>query len=255
MKRYVVLLTLLSSSVSLAHSQLKAEFAKLCYNEAAAQASIALSIGADHESDLDAEKMKQRKAKIDEETSRLLIVETACAEHTSSADEKDACIRENYEPAAFALLNEFQLDDLKAHPTCTPTVEARDPSADTIVCSFTEPFFTITIEPNGKMVRTEPDWEGDLSPKDTVITTNARVELKRIEVLSPVAHTPIYSVRDGKNELMVLDLNYQGGDGMSNTIYPYDAMIRVGASNESTMYGGCSSKRLKAFEVIEASHE
>src|SRR5687768_15800995 len=100
-------------------------------------------------------------------------------------------------------------------------------SANTITCLFTEPFFstsyntetqTLTIEALGK------------SPEV-------------IHSVSLQNKSPEKSVLiDSKNQMLQeLDLNFSGSDGMSDTVYPYDAKFIDPSNSSKKHFGGCTS--------------
>lgn len=112
--------------------------------------------------------------------------------------------------------------------------------ADIINCIFTEPFFNIVIDTDARvMTRIAPDWDNpDGEIKSTVVSSEVEVfEISSIEI-SHVVKVPRYQVvADGKNK-MILELSYQGSDGMSDFVYPY-------STNYDSIYGGCESDKVK----------
>lgn len=112
--------------------------------------------------------------------------------------------------------------------------------AEVISCVFTEPFFEVQIDTKkSTVVRTEPNWDNyDSGPLTTVLSTRAKVVLKRLKKTSNTVHVPVYAVYDGGKEIMTLELSYKGSDHMSDFIYPYETTV---ANNP----GGCFSDSLE----------
>lgn len=116
--------------------------------------------------------------------------------------------------------------------------------ADVLKCSFTEPFYSLEFDTAvGALQKTEPDMS-NTSTGDLITTVLAKgVTVKE---LTPSQRTPLatfarYALVDttGK-ELLTLELNYEGSDGMSEWIFPYDAEM-------DGHRGGCESDVLKGI--------
>lgn len=69
---------------------------------------------------------------------------------------------------------------------------------------------------------------------ETVLATDASV----IQTVMDGVET-IYVVPKDQPALMKLSLTWQGSDGMSDTIYPYDGEILI--EKDSNLFGGCRS--------------
>ena len=108
----------------------------------------------------------------------------------------------------------------------------------TIECSFTEPFFSIEVDlVKGNVFKTEPDWNSeDGGSLRTLVATEVKLVSTSTDPLLPSFNLV------GKDGSLVLDmtLNFQGSDGMSDHMYPLDAMY-------GHMWGGCETDQLKAI--------
>lgn len=113
-----------------------------------------------------------------------------------------------------------------------------------LVCAFTEPFFTVTYNATTKEVTyTGMDMYDELSEEFMVLTlaTNAKfeavpqIDVNGEEYVYPTAGSQ-FKLLDDKGDLLVdLTLSYLGSDGMSDFIYPFDAV------HASGHVGGCYS--------------
>ena len=102
-------------------------------------------------------------------------------------------------------------------------------SADTITCTFTEPFVTSSY--NTETATLEyTDYQG-------LIAVVENVSFKIVGAGS------FELVKDGQ-VIQHLELNYQGSNGMSDHVYPYDVKDNREATHEG--WGGCESDSLKA---------
>lgn len=115
MKKIFLLPLFFVAQLAVASSDMNAGLAIMCYNEAAIQASISLSVGADQASEAEAARLKARQSRLLQSNEELMMSETACAANTTSADMKNNCIRENYVRGAMALVLEFNLQHLKVN--------------------------------------------------------------------------------------------------------------------------------------------
>lgn len=112
-------------------------------------------------------------------------------------------------------------------------------SAEVVHCSFTEPFFNLEIDTARKTLKkTEPDWNNDAGQTVTTILSRT-VAVKRLapKVVSPLVEIPRYQILSGGKPVMVLELSYQGSDGMSDFVFPY-------ATKYDGHFGGCYSDKL-----------
>lgn len=110
--------------------------------------------------------------------------------------------------------------------------------AEVYHCSFTEPFFSIDYN------------EADLTlakvgPEDYVEQPNGTfLEVPRIE-----ANVTSHIASDGKLEFIdsngviryTLELTGKGSDGMSDAIYPYEAVSKTAVDTQLGQIGGCYS--------------
>ncbi len=102
-------------------------------------------------------------------------------------------------------------------------------NADIIKCSFTEPFISSTYSmTQSSLVYT--DAEGTVTK-----IKNVSFQIKAAGLFELVDKTGVV--------LQILNLKYQGSDGMSDRLFPFD----VKDSSELTHkgQGGCESNRLK----------
>ena len=104
--------------------------------------------------------------------------------------------------------------------------------ADYVKCTFTEPFYSLEIDTEGKTL-TLTDY--DLGT--TVLSTNVEIKKLKSKVLSNVLEVPSYQVLADGKEVLVLVLDYQGSDGMSDYAYPY-------STKHGNNYGGCNSSQV-----------
>lgn len=112
-------------------------------------------------------------------------------------------------------------------------------SADIVRCTFTEPFFTLILDTDTRVLtKVEPDFENpDGGYKETVISRTAQARRLAPRVVSAVVQHPRFQVIADGALALVLELNYEGTDSMSDTIYPYSVKYQ-------TFEGGCDSNRL-----------
>lgn len=117
--------------------------------------------------------------------------------------------------------------------------------AEVYSCSFTEPFFSISIDSaTGMVTRTEPDWESETGEEiTTVVSTDASV----MSTMEDGIET-LYVVPKGQPAIMRLALTWQGSDGMSDMIFPYDGQLLSpdADSHANHLLGGCESTSKKA---------
>lgn len=120
-------------------------------------------------------------------------------------------------------------------PTPRPTDNIPIPTPrpnEVISCSFTEPFFSIEWnEATGQVKRvdsTTMEWD----EKGNVIKENAAIKEGFAKVRTG---ENTFEIRNAKGEVAVrLTLDFQGNDGMSDTITPYSGIV-------GAFHGGCSS--------------
>lgn len=104
-------------------------------------------------------------------------------------------------------------------------------NADIFKCSFTEPFINIQYSTTtNEMTTAQFNGEGE----DVTVQKNVSFQIKGSNLFELLSAD--------KKVLMKLNLNFKGSDGMSDTVFPYDAeLMREGDS----LWGGCSSNFLK----------
>ncbi len=116
---------------------------------------------------------------------------------------------------------------------------AQAQTTKTIECSFTEPFFALTVDLEKKTVtRVEPDWENDAGKtKSTVIARGIRVKTNMKDVFRPE-----YKILAADGSVVAeMTFDNEGSNGMSDTVFPYSMKY-------DGMLGGCSSDRVKSVE-------
>lgn len=116
--------------------------------------------------------------------------------------------------------------------------------AEVLVCSFTEPFFTITYNADTKEVTyTGVDMYDELNDDFMVLTLATQAQFVAVPQVSADGTQYVYPTQgsefkllDDNGDLIVtLHLSYQGSDGMSDFLYPFDAVHSTGH------IGGCYS--------------
>lgn len=118
--------------------------------------------------------------------------------------------------------------------------------ADIIKCDFTEPFLDVQYSTTTNEL-TVSAFMGGGKDKDVVtVTKNVSFQIKsagQFELLSK-----------DKKVIMTLELNNKGSNGMSDTIYPFDATI-MDTGEQKSLQGGCESNYLRATKEDKASIE
>lgn len=111
--------------------------------------------------------------------------------------------------------------------------------ADIIKCTFTEPFIDTEYSMT-KSTLTYNNYDG----QKTVIV-NVSFQIKGPGVFELVGDY-------GKGKvLQVLTLNYQGSDGMSDNVYPYDVKDNTPIMTANNGFGGCWSNYLPVQQIKE----
>lgn len=96
--------------------------------------------------------------------------------------------------------------------------------AESIYCSFTEPFLTVSYNSDTNKVKVD-------SPEDGSAEADAHVEFQKGGILKITA--------EGIAQYLEVNLTKEGSDGMSDFIYPFEGII------SQQMYGGCETDTLK----------
>jgi hypothetical protein len=98
--------------------------------------------------------------------------------------------------------------------------------AEIIKCFFTEPFLTTTYSSNANTL-TIASIDDPQNPTVTPVS---------LQIMQP----NLFELWNDKNEpVQRMELNYKGSDGMSDTVFPYDAMLLA-----NKLRGGCVSNHL-----------
>lgn len=96
--------------------------------------------------------------------------------------------------------------------------------AETIYCSFTEPFLTVTYNSEtNKVAVTSPDQGSG--------ETTGHVTYQKGGIIKITA--------DGITHYLEVNLTKEGSDGMSDFVYPFEGII------SSQLHGGCETDTLK----------
>lgn len=102
-------------------------------------------------------------------------------------------------------------------------------SADTITCTFTEPFVSSSYNTETATLDYK-DYQGVIAVIENVS-------------FNIIGAGTFELVKDGQ-AIQHLELNYQGSNGMSDHVYPYDVKDNHVATHQG--WGGCESDTLKA---------
>ena len=104
------------------------------------------------------------------------------------------------------------------------TLLAQGAWAESIYCSFTEPFITVIYNSDTSMVKVNSMEEGDFELKVNVeFQPGGKIVLTDAD----------------KTHSLLIDTSREGNDGMSDYIYPFEANLDGG------MWGGCETDNLK----------
>ncbi len=106
-------------------------------------------------------------------------------------------------------------------------------AAEIIKCYYTEPFVTTIYSTNNNtIIFNDPG----SAPKHQPLTASLQI-----------VKSNIFELWTLKNELIQrMELNFKGSDGMSDTVYPYDATLFNYVENYD-LRGGCTSNHLSAI--------
>ncbi|WP_413585905.1 hypothetical protein [Bdellovibrio sp. HCB274] len=96
--------------------------------------------------------------------------------------------------------------------------------AEKIYCAFTEPFINITYNSDtNKVVRSSPGSADVVGVANVIFHKEGKIAINIV----------------GINNTVLIDTTKEGSDGMSDYIYPFEAII------DGTLYGGCETDHLK----------
>jgi hypothetical protein len=119
---------------------------------------------------------------------------------------------------------------------------ATDGEAGALRCSFTEPFFTITWDSQtGQAIElsadvTDPDTG---KPVPRTLSENAR-----LRVPDPTGDPFRLVLEDDKETILELKLTGTGSDGMSDSLFPFEA-------RRGRLDGGCETAKYPAFDTYD----
>lgn len=122
--------------------------------------------------------------------------------------------------------------------------------AETLNCSFTEPFFSLNYDSKTQVLtKTEPDWTNNAGKEiTTVVARNVRVvPLSNVKTNELTSFARFALIGKNAKVHLRLTLNYQGSDGMSDITFPYNAEIPNSKTNANNGIGGCESGTLAAI--------
>lgn len=115
------------------------------------------------------------------------------------------------------------------------SVTALSAKADIITCSFTEPFIQTVYSMS----------KGTLTYKNGPAKTESVLKNISFQIKGP----GVFELIDkDKKVIQTLNLNFDGSDGMSDTVYPYDVKDNSEFLSSSPGRGGCASNYLKSKE-------
>lgn len=112
--------------------------------------------------------------------------------------------------------------------------------AGTLICHFTEPFFTITYDSRtGTVVRTS----FDVADPDTgKPIPEILAEGATLRAVPSDDYRRKLKLEKGSETILDLKLTGQGSDGMSESLYPFEAMYGV-------RDGGCSTDKYPSYDI------
>jgi uncharacterized membrane protein len=100
--------------------------------------------------------------------------------------------------------------------------------AETIQCIYTEPFITTIYSSES----------GTLKIMDDLNHSEIASRAVSLQIIKPT----VFELWNSKNEVVQrMELNFHGSDGMSDTVYPYDATL----VDKKGLKGGCTSDHLR----------
>jgi hypothetical protein len=114
--------------------------------------------------------------------------------------------------------------------------------AGVLHCSFTEPFFTITFDSRtGKVI-----WlSHDVADPDTgKPIPQVLAEGARLQLVNPDGDGLTFRVETDAQYILQLRLTGEGSDGMSESIFPFEATY-------GGYTGGCETEKYPAFDTFE----
>jgi uncharacterized membrane protein len=96
--------------------------------------------------------------------------------------------------------------------------------AEKIYCYFTEPFINLTYDSDtNKVIHSTPGSEDKVGIAEVIFNKDGKIQISVV----------------GVNNSMMIDTTKSGSDGMSDYVYPFEAIIN------GTLYGGCETDHLK----------
>lgn len=100
-------------------------------------------------------------------------------------------------------------------------------SAETIYCSFTEPFLTVNYNSDTSKVLISSPTEGSAE-------FAAHMTFQKDGILKITA--------EGFDHYMEINTTKEGSDGMSDFVYPFEGVVN------GQLYGGCETDALKKYD-------
>ncbi|UYL10490.1 hypothetical protein B9G69_007865 [Bdellovibrio sp. SKB1291214] len=96
--------------------------------------------------------------------------------------------------------------------------------AEKIYCYFTEPFINLTYDSDTNLVvHSSPGNDDKVGEAEVVFNKNGSILITVV----------------GINNSLLIDTTKPGSDGMSDFIYPFEAVVN------GTLYGGCETDHIK----------
>lgn len=100
-------------------------------------------------------------------------------------------------------------------------------SAESIYCTFTEPFISVSYNSDTNKVKVE-------SPDQGTLEVPGKVTFDKGGIITITS--------EGISHRLVIDTTKEGSDGMSDFVYPFEGVI------DDSLYGGCETDALKKTE-------
>lgn len=100
-------------------------------------------------------------------------------------------------------------------------------NAESIHCSFTEPFISVTYNSDRNIVKL-------ISPDSGTTELKGKISFQKGGILK--------ISMEGLTQSVEVNLNKEGSDGMSDFIYPFEGKL------DDTLFGGCETDSLKKIE-------
>lgn len=125
-----------------------------------------------------------------------------------------------------------------------PAQAAQSGPTKSMICGFTEPFFTLDIDlAKKKVTMIEPDWENDATQE------RSKVVAEGIQIESDLSDPflPKHTIKNKEGQVIAeLKMDFQGSDGMSPIIYPFTINYTDQNFKDYVLWGGCETEHAKS---------